>query len=71
MKIGANLPMEFKNSGLKIHAAIVTSIAQEDARSSFRSINANSVNDAISCMIIERSQKLYNKITQQLGHLFV
>ena len=55
MKIGANLRMEFKNSGLKIHAAIVTSIAQEDARSSFRSINANSDNDAISCTIIERS----------------
>mgnify|MGYP000904675131 FL=1 len=71
MKIDANLPMEFKNSGQKIPAAIATSIAQEDARSSFRSINANSDNDAISCMIIERSQKLYNKITQQLGPLFV
>lgn len=71
MKIDVNLPMEFKNSGLKIPAAIASSIAQEDARSSFRSINVNSDNDAISCMTIERSQKLYNKITQQLGHLSV
>lgn len=70
MKIDVNLHMEFRSSGLKIHAAIVTFTEQEDAKSSFRSINVNSANDAISCMTIERSRKSYNKTIQQLDHPF-